>query len=334
MVTTSPKSSGRESAPLTLFREDDLSPPTTILAVIVLYNKDPRNALALGSVLNSAALVPASRLQMKVLLYDNSSGVNVSGDLPMNVEYRHAPNNQGLAGAYNAALDMASDQGFEWLLTLDQDTSIPDNFLDRISRIAQSLQSNTRVAAIVPEVSDHGVFISPNIVKHGRSRRLPKDLCGIPNGELAAINSATTWRVQPWRVLGGFNPLFWLDYLDLWACHVIQVAGYQFYVAGGLHVDHQLSLLDANNPMPLTRFENYLGARCAFCDLHGSRRGGILLTSQFIYKFLAQTIKGDNVKFRSITWKYIKRRIRWTRERRIEVWKKEVTDRLAFPVQV
>ena len=106
------------------------------------------------------------------------------------------------------------------------------------------------------------------MLSFGRSKRLPKNFVGVPIGTLAAINSATTWRVRAWRDIGGFNELFWLDYLDLWAYHAMHDAGQRIYVAGDVQVEHQLSLLDPDHRMTSERIENYLGARCAFCDLH------------------------------------------------------------------
>src|ERR1700677_4840107 len=103
---------------------------------------------------------------------------------------------------------MAIIDGFEWLLTLDQDTALPENFLNRVCEIARFIEPRFDIVAIVPEVSDRGVFISPNIVSCGRGVRLPRSFVGIPKGELAAINSGTTWRVRTWQELGGFNPLF------------------------------------------------------------------------------------------------------------------------------
>jgi GT2 family glycosyltransferase len=228
---------------------------------------------------------------------------------------------------------MATAEGFEWLLTLDHDTTVPENFLDRISRIATSIAACSDIAAIVPEVSDHGVFISPNIVSFGRSRRLPKGFIGIPKGELAAINSATTWRVRSWREIGGFNPLFWLDYLDLWAYRAIHAAGNRIYVAGDLQVEHELSLLDPDSRMSAARFENYLGARCAFCDLHGNAFESALLTAQLAYKLCAQLIQHESIELKRLTWRHIRQRMLWTRRRRIELWRRDMMKRVAKTTQ-
>ena len=304
--------------------------PVTILAIIVLFNKKPSDSSALKSILHSASRVAQSQLLFKALIFDNTPEGHFSDPLLEGVEYRHAPENRGLAFAYNAGLQKAIGERFEWLLTLDHDTTVPEDFLQRVAAIARSIAITADIAAIVPEVSDNDLFISPHIISSGRRPlRLPKNFCGIPDGELAAINSATTWRVQTWHEFGGFNTLFWLDYLDLWAFHAIQLAGKRIYVACDLQVQHELSLLDPNNPMSPERFENYLGARSAFCDQYEGTREGFLLTAHLAAKLFLQTLRHDSIDLRRLTWKYLNQRIFKTRKGRIDIWKKAMASRIA-----
>jgi len=307
----------------------DNSKPVSILAVVVLYQMLPSESQAFRTLQASVNGLNQNDVRVKLLLYDNTPGGQDPGTLPNNTEYWAAKNNRGISSAYNYALEMADAQGYDWLLTMDQDTRVPEQFLDRLSKTAQIVACCPNVAAIVPEVSDHGVFISPNIVSLGRSIRLPKNYIGIPKGELSAINSATTWRVRTWREIGGFNPLFWLDSLDHWAFHAIYHAGNRIYVAGDLHVEHELSLLDPNNHMTPIRYENYLGARCALCDLHRNKLNGILLTAYLTHDLYVQFQKRESIHIRRITWKYIKRMLLWTRKKRIESWKKDMMKRIA-----
>jgi GT2 family glycosyltransferase len=303
----------------------------TVLAVIVLFKKQPYESSALQSVLRAAASVPQGRLWLKVLLYDNTPGGQEPGVLLEHVEYRNASGNHGLASAYNEALRMANTERFDWLLTLDHDTTLPEHFLHRISEAIESLTSRPDIAAIVPEIWDHDVFISPNTISFGRSRRLPRQFVGVPQGEVAAINSATTWRVSAWRELGGFNPLFWLDYLDLWAFHAIQRAGYRIYVTGDLHVDHELSLLHQNSRMSPERFQNWVRARSAFVDLHKGVFDGALLTVQLASMLCSQTVKRESAVLRRLTWQCLKQRILMTPKRRIEAWSRDMMDHVPEP---
>jgi GT2 family glycosyltransferase len=42
----------------------------------------------------------------------------------------HDPANPGVSRAYNRALDYAEKSGSEWLLLLDQDTELPEDYFD------------------------------------------------------------------------------------------------------------------------------------------------------------------------------------------------------------
>ena len=142
------------------------------------------------------------------------------------------------ASAYNAGLQVSAiSEGFDLASDLRPRHflagELPSKEWPRSRNLCPLILTSPRSS---PEVSHEDTFISPHIVSSGRPRRLPTYFNGIPEGELAAINSATTWRVRSWYDLGGFNTLFWLDYLDLWAFHVIQLAGKRMYVACDLQV--------------------------------------------------------------------------------------------------
>ena len=121
-----------------------------ILAVIVLYKSTPARSSSLDSLLKSLAHFSSGLVDLKILLYDNTPGGQDPGPLPAGIEYKADIKNSGLAAAYNFALELAHQSGFEWLLTLDQDTSIPADFLVKLCAAATYAASLDSVAAIVP----------------------------------------------------------------------------------------------------------------------------------------------------------------------------------------
>ena len=299
--------------------------PTTLLAVIVLYRISPHECKTLASLIASLSRVPAQDLRMKVIVYDNTPGGHDPGVLPENAKYLVAPGNYGLASAYNIALDMAGAEGYDWLLTLDQDTDIPDSFLGRVAAIAEELSLDMDVAAIVPQVSDHGVVISPHVVLRGYSKELPNNFAGIAKFEIEAINSATAWRVSALQEFGGFNLLFWLDYLDYWLCHMVHRSGKHIYVAADIKVNHELSILDVDNKMSAERFENFLQAESAFCDMYKGRLDGLALTVRLIARICKQSLRGVDITFRRLTWECFKRRVTQTTHTRLESWQRRMS---------
>ncbi|HVJ08743.1 MAG TPA: glycosyltransferase [Acidisarcina sp.] len=301
-------------------RRDDTPAKGSILAVVVLYGMSPRESATLRT-LQKSILLSQSMGKFKILIYDNTPGGH-SLEMNSNDYAYHVSNaNIGLAGAYNYALQMAEEEGFEWLLTLDQDTELTREYVGRLFQLVQRLSPDNRVAAIVPCVVDQGMIISPHANFLGFAWEFPKRFEGLSERETAAINSATSWRVTTLRAIGGFNPLFWLDYLDYWVCHSIHHLGQRIYVDSNLVIDHQLSLLDKNNRMKKDRYANFLGAESAFYDLYKTRTEGFLLTLRIGCRMLKQIVRCENAQFRSLTWDSLKRRLLMSRQARTEDWR-------------
>lgn len=294
----------------------------SILAIVVLYGMSPEVSPTVRTLLTSAAaLTSIERAKFKVLIYDNTPNAHTPGFLGNCFEYHASAENGGLASAYNYALRRAEEEGFEWLLTLDQDTEIHQEYLSKLFELVRQLHSDDRTAAIAPCIADKGVVISPHILFYGLSKRFPKGYQGLSRKETAVINSATAWRVSAVRDIGGFNPLFWLDYLDYWVCHSIYRSGRRIYVDGNLTISHELSLLDRKNRMTAARFDNFLSAETAFYDVYRSRVEGLVLTFRVLGRLLKQIIRREDLVLRALTWSCFKRRLFQPKAMRVDNWR-------------
>ena len=169
--------------------------PVSMLVVVVLYRMRPSESPALRSIVASANGLNQKDLRFKVLLYDNTPNGQEPGILPESVEYWSARTNRGISAAYNFALEMAEREKFDWLVTFDQDTTVPPSYCDRITRIARELTTRLEIAGLAVNVWDSGTFISPHVSVGGRSRRLPQNFVGLSNREITAINSGAVWRL-------------------------------------------------------------------------------------------------------------------------------------------
>jgi GT2 family glycosyltransferase len=306
----------------------DLNEPVSILAVIVLYRMLPFEAPAFRSLQASARRLDQNGVRLKILLYDNTPDPQHSETLHDNTEYWSAQSNQGIASAYNFALKLAEAEGFDWLLTLDQDTTVPEHFLGRVAELAKEKSSESDIAGFVPEVVDHGVFISPHVLEHGRSCRLRDHFSGVPDREVSAINSGALWRVQSLREIGGFNPLFWLDYLDHWLYRSMQRSGRRIYVAGDLTVEHELSLLNKDHVLSPARLANILSAESVFCDLYEDTASGLSLTIKLLARAASQIVKGKSSDLVRVTLGCFCQRIIFRKAARIAKWERSMRQRL------
>jgi GT2 family glycosyltransferase len=102
-----------------------------LLAVIVLYKMQPSESAAFRSLQSAISGLALGQSGIRILLYDNTPGGCDPGPLPEGVQYEAAGQNAGLAAAYNHALAIARREKDTWLLILDQDTTLPSNYLSR-----------------------------------------------------------------------------------------------------------------------------------------------------------------------------------------------------------
>jgi GT2 family glycosyltransferase len=230
-----------------------------LLAVIVLYKVEPSQSAAFRTLMEAASALDRPSSFIRILLFDNTPGTHAPEPLPENILYEATGHNMGIAAAYDHALAVAERENCTWLLTLDQDTTLPCDFLTKMSALAQQWQADPSVGAIVPQIRDGARLLSPNYVHRLGITAVPRAFVGFNEGELFAFNSAALLRVAAVRDLGGFCEDFWLDQLDHWLHHRLHRMGKRVFVAGDIQVEHKLSLLDYQNLSPV-RFRNFLEA--------------------------------------------------------------------------
>ena len=243
-----------------------------ILAVAALYKQAPDESHALSSFFRILDEDPIMAGHFSLVVYDNSPHAHdaVAG---VSVDYVHDPSNGGLAAAYNYALQRAIKSGFEWLLLLDQDTTLTAEFLTELIACANSLQSRDMVAAIVPKLIAEGAIRSPaehfiDYIRHQFTRTLKtldKDV-GLQEGRISAYNSGATLSVPILQSVGGFPEEFWLDYLDHAVFDALSTAGYRVYVLRSV-LEHR----DGPPGPPAQRRERHLHRRAN--RARGSRVG-------------------------------------------------------------
>ncbi|MFT4114375.1 glycosyltransferase [Silvibacterium sp.] len=300
---------------------DAQSAAVTFYIVIVLYKTEPLNSITYRSLLRSLAEPMECVPDYKILLYDNTPTTQRAEDFPHFVEYRASNVNTGLSDAYNLAVAQAQLQGFEWLLTLDQDTDLPVDFIQNLTKVAKNFSTRPEIAAVVPHVSTGARDVSPNWFAGGVFPRwFPKGYQGAPDQAVYAFNSGTLIRVSVVMSIGGYSPLFWLDYCDGYIYRQIEKSGLKVYIAGHIHLQHDFSLLDASNKMSLFRYQNALEAGSAFYDLEMSWLAGADQTLRLLLRYIKQCLHRDNPAIRRATITMFFRRLFVPRARRTREW--------------
>ena len=302
----------------------------TVTVVIVLYRIAPAQSPAFQSVMSARARLSADAGTIRVLLWDNSPEPGATGELPQGVDYLHDQSNSGLARAYNRALELATQNRSEWLLTLDQDTAVPDDFFVRMAAAARASTRYAGIGAIVPQIAAGGKQLSPNYFQFGAIPRWYRTgYVGVPEEPVFAFNSGAMLKVEALRQVCGYDPRFWLDDSDALIFSKLHEHGKRVYIAGDIQVEHEFSMKDMQNRMSTARYRNALFAETAFWDLRMNRAAGWERTLRLALRMVKQWRRKDPVELRRITWEALKLRLFTSRRRRIAEWMAATEDRFA-----
>jgi GT2 family glycosyltransferase len=318
-----------DAGPSAARRSSASSPAIKLLAVVVIYKMRPHDSSTLQTLLAAAANTSSDLLDLKIVVWDNTPGGQDNGELTRGILYKSAPHNPGLAQAYNQALEVAEGEGYEWLLTLDQDSSLPADFLARIAGLARELGPAKTVGAIVPQVIADGRIISPFQFRFGALPHwFSRGFVGISKRAAYAANSGATLRVSALREIGGYDPLFPLDLSDTNLFHRLHGSGKSVFIAGDILFHHDLALLNKQARMSIGRYEASLWDDCAFWDLYM----GPIARFERIVRFAGRACKDFLISREGGFWKptlsELRRRILTPRHKRIVEWKIWAASRL------
>jgi len=265
-----------------------------ILAVIVLYKNSIDQSSTCISIRDQSEY---DRDAFTFLVYDNSPIANSTG-LPSGWMYVSDPTNKGLSAAYNHAISRCKESGARWLLLLDQDSRLPDNFFINLQADTARCSQHSEIAAIVPLVFSKQRQISPVIPRFGFDRSYAITHSATPRW-LAAINSAACIRVSFVESIGGFSDEFWLDYLDHWLFRKIYDTAHSVFVSE-MRVEHSLSVADFNEGLDVNRYKNVLAAERAFTNRHLPRLGRPILALRLMIRAVKHAIRTRNKRMASL----------------------------------
>ena len=301
-----------------------------ILAVIVRYQMALSESPTLQGLCKALSSQPGFARDYTVMIWDNSPEALENPQLSIPFLYQHSKVNLGVSGAYNGAMEYALEHGYPWMLLLDQDTKITNDFLFTMRRHSRALLPRQEIAAIAPTVRAGRIVISPTqrlFCLRGRPRKYLAGECGIASGEAAPINSGCIIRVASLRDIGGFSTDFWLDYSDTYVFHQLFMHGMKVWRAADVEVEHTLSVIDYDRLMTPWRYRNLSYAETAFYDLYKGRIESAVQTLTLFARAIKLRLKYDNPDFSRITWEQLVYRLRVSQTARIARWHTECKKR-------
>ena len=272
---------------------------------------------SLTTLLATAEQAMNTHLRLKIVVADNTPGGQTVSGLPKTVEYWAYPENPGLAQPYNDAVAVAAEQGFEWLLTLDQDTCLPESFLPVMANVTRLYAGSFNVAALVPRIKDTERLISPFCYVGGfLPVVLPMSTRGIAPPHTSALNSASLLRVRLLEELGGYDPAFPLHNSDTRLYQRLNEIGKRVAIADVV-VLHEYSILRREERMSPDRYRFMLRDECGFWDRHMGFLGRVERMARLLGRYAAGVLRRESPVFQRITAAEIQYRLLTRRATRI-----------------
>ena len=146
------------------------------------------------------------------------------------VQVRRFDHNAGIARSLNVGLQQAMQAKLPWLLTLDQDTTLGADHVDRLIAAAQLWHehSDDPVGVIGPEIlrDTDGPLAYPTTTDGALLRTAE------------VFQSGALWSVLALTEVGGFDESLGIDAVDAAACLALRRSGYAVLLAPGLSIEH------------------------------------------------------------------------------------------------
>ncbi len=179
------------------------------------------------------------KLELTTVISDDSSPVTAD---PILREAATLPNttvirnfrNKGIARGLNQGLNFAVSRGFEWLLTLDQDSDLDSDYARAILLAAQSHEALWTGRPTVGVIAAHQVHDASGVMNYPT-----KLVDGIPVTE-EVIQSGALWRISALKQIGGFDESLGIDAVDAAACLHLREAGYLVALTDTVELRHNL----------------------------------------------------------------------------------------------
>ncbi len=238
-----------------------------VLAGIVLYNPEPirlkENIDAIHQQVDTVLLIEngSTNKDYKVHLtgYDNILYID-----------NHA--SMGIAYALNQICGYAYTHGYEWALTLDQDSVATPGMVDTYKGIAKD------------NIGIIGCYIEDRNYKEPNQERY-EGTFGVP----WVITSASFTNVKAWKKCGGFDNEMFIDFVDTDICYSMRNAGYKILITFHTKLIHELGINTTIKHIPLIKriqVENHNSVRKYYRE-----RNLIYLTRKYKDYSIISTLK-------------------------------------------
>lgn len=184
---------------------------------VILYNPKEEDLINLNSYLSKID---------QLYVYDNSAKKLVSKFLSENdkIKYFWDGENHGLSIRLNQACKEAISNGFDYLLTMDQDSSFIEKNLEKYINAVSNFQEKDKVAV-------YGLEYNINDITNATPNYIAVD---------HIITSASILNLKLYNEIGGFDENLFIDGVDIDYCYAALSKGYKNIKFRDILFDHSL----------------------------------------------------------------------------------------------
>ena len=175
-----------------------------VYALVVVYNKKCQDSPSLVRLLQE-------NKNINIIVYDNSSidYGNKNFCKKHGIMYYTQNKNLGLSKANNFVVNKIKKNEKNYLLILDDDTDLPNDYFDEIYK---EIQNNT-FDILLPIVMSNNQIISPCNVQFNCRIKKVKEINTIDLKKITAINSGMVVKTSIYNTIK-YNEKLFLDYVD------------------------------------------------------------------------------------------------------------------------
>jgi rhamnosyltransferase len=212
-----------------------------ICAVIVTYNPGPD--------FPGCAARIAEQVQDLLFIDNNSNSRSVAmisetcSDLNAHLILNRQ--NLGVATGLNIGVSWAKRKGYQWILTIDQDTLAEDNMVETLMDVYNNFAPKNKIAVIGSnyfDVNVRRVCYKPNS-SHNRPWEEMKTV--ITSGSLVSLRTLD--------VIGPFRDEFFIDHVDHDYCLRARLKGFKILLAPKPIMQHAIGSTMIGRPFPIMR---------------------------------------------------------------------------------
>lgn len=137
--------------------------------------------------------------------------------------------NYGIGSPINQVAREIMEEGFDWLITFDQDSRAFSNTIDEMRRYVESSLFEQNIGVVTPNI-----FGNLEAVAKGFIEKLP-----YLTYKNEIIQSGAMHRLDVWQEIGGYNEDLFIDFVDFEYSFRVKRAGYSIVYLNRAFIEHQ-----------------------------------------------------------------------------------------------